>query len=259
MCSPRSPWSGWWSPPAWPASGPPRRGDDRPGHAHECGCRYRPGPLRPTRHRRGLTDARVRGGGHRLVFGMPGGAILPAPAYDALLDASAIRRVLVRHEQGAPDALATGRAGGCVASSGRPSGPGATDLVTAIADAHAHAHAHAKSVPPVVITGQAPRSLPGRNSFQEVDICAPHGRSHGTTGRSKLFDRHADAADEEPEPVLVDIAKDTPQQQVPPPTIHCTPPARRPGLAPAVPAIPAGDHADAPPTPESVTAAVARG
>ena len=81
------------------------------------------------------------------IFGMPGGAILPF--YDPLLSSSTIRHVLVRHEQGAGHAaqgyaLATGRVGVCVATSG----PGATNLITAIGDAHMD------SVPMVAITGQ---------------------------------------------------------------------------------------------------------
>ncbi len=83
------------------------------------------------------------------IFGIPGGAILPA--YDPLFDSTQIRHILVRHEQGAGHAaqgyaLVTGRVGVCMATSG----PGATNLVTAIADAHMD------SVPIVAITGQVP-------------------------------------------------------------------------------------------------------
>ena len=82
-----------------------------------------------------------------VVFGIPGGAILPA--YDPLMDSVKVRHILVRHEQGAGHAAegyasATGRVGVCMATSG----PGATNLVTAIADAHMD------SVPMVAITGQ---------------------------------------------------------------------------------------------------------
>src|SRR5690606_7092356 len=82
-----------------------------------------------------------------VVFGIPGGAVLPL--YDPLFDSQQIRHVLVRHEQGAGHAAegyaqATGRVGVCIATSG----PGATNLVTAIADAHMD------SVPIVAITGQ---------------------------------------------------------------------------------------------------------
>src|SRR5680860_1015088 len=84
------------------------------------------------------------------VFGIPGGAILPA--YDPLMDSTKIRHILVRHEQGAGHAAqgyaaATGRVGVCIATSG----PGATNLVTPLADAHMD------SVPIVAITGQHPR------------------------------------------------------------------------------------------------------
>src|SRR2546429_2526878 len=97
------------------------------------------------------------------VFGIPGGAILPA--YDPLLDSTRLRHILVRHEQGAGHAAtgyaqATGRVGVCMATSG----PGATNLVTPIADAHMD------SVPMVAITGQVARSLIGTDGFQEADI-----------------------------------------------------------------------------------------
>src|SRR5690625_6493423 len=113
------------------------------------------------------------------VFGIPGGAILPA--YDPLLDSTQIRHILVRHEQGAGHAaegyaLATGRVGVCMATSG----PGATNLVTPIADAHMD------SVPLVAITGQVASSAIGTDAFQEADIsgikigrasCRERGRS----------------------------------------------------------------------------------
>jgi thiamine pyrophosphate-dependent acetolactate synthase large subunit-like protein len=99
--------------------------------------------------------------GVRVVAGMPGGANLPM--YDAL-QASSIRHVLVRHEQAAGFiaqgiARVTGRAGVCFATSG----PGATNLVTPLADARMD------SVPVVAITGQVPTSLIGTDAFQEVD------------------------------------------------------------------------------------------
>ena len=95
------------------------------------------------------------------IFGIPGGAILPA--YDPLMDSS-IRHILVRHEQGAGHAaegyaLATGRVGVCMATSG----PGATNLVTPIADAYMD------SVPIVAITGQVPSSAIGTDAFQGLD------------------------------------------------------------------------------------------
>src|SRR5260370_9130046 len=101
--------------------------------------------------------------GADVVFGIPGGAGLPA--YDPLLDSKIIRHILVRHEQGAGHAAtgyaqATGRVGVCMATSG----PGATNLVTPIADAYMD------SVPIVAITGQVPSKLIGTDSFQEADI-----------------------------------------------------------------------------------------
>ncbi|RYZ26699.1 MAG: acetolactate synthase large subunit, partial [Propionibacteriaceae bacterium] len=100
--------------------------------------------------------------GVEVIFGIPGGAILPA--YDPLYDSS-IRHVLVRHEQGAGHAaqgyaMATGKVGVCMATSG----PGATNLVTAIADAYMD------SVPIVAITGQVSSQLIGTDGFQEADI-----------------------------------------------------------------------------------------
>ncbi len=97
------------------------------------------------------------------VFGLPGGAVLPL--YDAVVDAPAIRHILVRHEQGAGHAaegyaVASGRIGVAIATSG----PGATNLVTAIADAYMD------SVPLVCITGQVFSTLMGTDAFQEADI-----------------------------------------------------------------------------------------
>ncbi len=96
------------------------------------------------------------------IFGIPGGAILPA--YDPLYD-SRIRHILVRHEQGAGHAaqgyaVATGKVGVCMATSG----PGATNLVTPLADANMD------SVPMVAITGQVGASAIGTDAFQEADI-----------------------------------------------------------------------------------------
>ena len=100
--------------------------------------------------------------GAETVFGIPGGAILPA--YDPLFDSS-LRHILVRHEQGAGHAaegyaMATGRVGVCMATSG----PGATNLVTAIANAYMD------STPIVAITGQVPSASIGTDAFQEADI-----------------------------------------------------------------------------------------
>src|SRR6188472_2801562 len=102
--------------------------------------------------------------GADVVFGIPGGAILPA--YDPLFDSKKVRHILVRHEQGAGHAAtgyaqATGRVGVCMATSG----PGATNLVTPIADAYMD------SVPIVAITGQVGRPFIGTDAFQEADIC----------------------------------------------------------------------------------------
>lgn len=97
------------------------------------------------------------------VFGYPGGAILPF--YDALREAADIRHILTAHEQGAAHAAdgyarAGGQVGVCIATSG----PGATNLVTGLANAFLD------SIPVVAITGQVPVAMIGRDAFQEVDI-----------------------------------------------------------------------------------------
>jgi acetolactate synthase I/II/III large subunit len=150
--------------------------------------------------------------GADVVFGIPGGAVLPA--YDPLLDSKSIRHILVRHEQGAGHAAtgyaqATGRVGVCMATSG----PGATNLVTPIADAYMD------SVPMVAITGQVPTSLIGTDGFQEADIS---GITIPITKHNFLVTRPEDiartigeafhvASTGRPGPVLVDIAKDAMQ------------------------------------------------
>ncbi|APX32253.1 acetolactate synthase large subunit [Brachybacterium sp. P6-10-X1] len=101
--------------------------------------------------------------GAEVVFGLPGGAILPT--YDPLMDAEGLRHVLVRHEQGAGHAAsgyahATGKVGVCLATSG----PGATNLITALADAQMD------SIPMVAITGQVGSQFIGTDAFQEADI-----------------------------------------------------------------------------------------
>jgi acetolactate synthase-1/2/3 large subunit len=101
--------------------------------------------------------------GVEVIFGIPGGASMPL--YDPLVDASSIRHILCRHEQGAGHAAegyawATGRVGVCMATSG----PGGTNLVTPIADAKMD------SVPIVAITGQVPTPVVGNDAFQEADI-----------------------------------------------------------------------------------------
>ena len=158
--------------------------------------------------------------GVELVFGIPGGAILPA--YDPLMDSTRMRHVLVRHEQGAGHAAAgyaqtTGRVGVCMATSG----PGATNLVTPLADAYMD------SVPVVAITGQVAQAVMGTMAFQEADICAI---TKPITKRNYLITDAADiprviadafyeASHGRPGPVLVDIPKDVLQQTVaPPPT-----------------------------------------
>src|ERR1700750_593191 len=141
------------------------------------------------------------------IFGIPGGAILPA--YDPLLDSS-IRHILFRHEQGAGHAAqgyaaATGRVGVCMATSG----PGATNLVTPLADAHMD------SVPIVAITGQVGAKAIGTDAFQEADI---RGITMPITKHNFLVTDPDEipriiaeafhiASTGRPGPVLVDVAK----------------------------------------------------
>ncbi|MCW1249367.1 acetolactate synthase large subunit [Acaricomes phytoseiuli] len=165
------------------------------------------------------------------IFGLPGGAILPT--YDPLM-ASSMNHILVRHEQGAGHAaegyaMVTGKVGVCVATSG----PGATNLVTAIMDAHMD------SVPLVAITGQVSSAVIGTDAFQEADIV---GITMPITKHSYLVTDAQDiprvlaeafhlAATGRPGPVLVDIAKDAQQSQITfswPPTIEL--PGYRPVL-----------------------------
>ena len=143
------------------------------------------------------------------VFGLPGGAILPT--YDPLMDSKKLRHILVRHEQGAGHAAegyaaASGRVGVCIATSG----PGATNLVTAIADAHMD------SVPMLAITGQVNSFAIGTDAFQEADIV---GITMPITKHSFLVTRAEDipgvvaaayeiATTGRPGPVLIDFAKD---------------------------------------------------
>ena len=147
-----------------------------------------------------------------VMFGIPGGAILPA--YDPIYD-SKIRHILVRHEQGAGHAATgyaqvTGRVGVCIATSG----PGATNLVTPLADAHMD------SVPIVAITGQVPAPAIGTDAFQEADI---RGITMPVTKHNYLVKDPAEipqaiaeafyiANSGRPGPVLVDIAKDALQK-----------------------------------------------
>lgn len=143
------------------------------------------------------------------VFGLPGGAILPT--YDPLMDSKKIRHILVRHEQGAGHAAegyaaATGKVGVAIATSG----PGATNLVTPIADAYMD------SVPMLAITGQVNSHAIGTDAFQEADIV---GISMPITKHSFLVTKAEDipgviaaayhlAGTGRPGPVLVDVAKD---------------------------------------------------
>ena len=147
--------------------------------------------------------------GITLVTGYPGGAILPI--YDALGQSTAIRHVLARHEQGAGFiaqgmARATGEVAVCMASSG----PGATNLLTAIADAKLD------SIPLVAITGQVPKAMIGTDAFQEVDT---YGLTIPITKHNFLVSSTEElleviprafeiAASGRPGPVLIDIPKD---------------------------------------------------
>src|SRR5437763_10160250 len=151
-----------------------------------------------------------------VVFGIPGGAILPA--YDPLFDSRSLRHILVRHEQGAGHAasgyaLVTGRPGVCIATSG----PGATNLVTPLADAYMD------SVPVLAITGQVPSALIGTDGFQEADIAGitlpitKHNflvTSADDIARTVAHAFHV-AATGRPGPLLVDIAKDALQALTP--------------------------------------------
>ena len=187
-------------------------------------CRRRPGRRAetPRAHVTGPGKVRATGAqalvyalervGADTVFGIPGGAVLPA--YDPLLDSKIIRHILVRHEQGAGHAAtgyaqATGRVGVCMATSG----PGATNLVTPIADAYMD------SVPMVAITGQVSSNLIGTDAFQEADIS---GITIPITKHNFLVTKPEDiartigeafhvASTGRPGPVLVDVAKDAMQ------------------------------------------------
>jgi acetolactate synthase-1/2/3 large subunit len=182
------------------------------------------------------------------LFGYPGGAIMPF--YDALTG-SKLRHILVRHEQGAALAAngyarASGRVGVCIATSG----PGASNLVTGIADAFLD------SAPMVVITGQVSTALMGTDAFQELDV---FGMTLPIVKHSFLL-RHVDdlpevvheafriAREGRPGPVLIDLPKDVqladashlspkiPAAAVPPP-----PPSRE-SLAAAIAAIEAAER-----------------
>ncbi|MDG4859665.1 acetolactate synthase large subunit [Streptomyces sp. T-3] len=168
--------------------------------------------------------------GAETVFGLPGGAIMPA--YDPLMDSKKVRHILVRHEQGAGHAAtgyaqATGKVGVCMATSG----PGATNLVTPIADAHMD------SVPLVAITGQVSSKAIGTDAFQEADIV---GITMPITKHNFLVTKAEDiprtiaeafhiASTGRPGPVLVDIAKDALQAKT---TFSWPPQTDLPGYRP---------------------------
>ena len=194
---------------------------------------------RPSRRTETLTGAQIvvrllERQGVRTLSGIPGGAILPI--YDALSQSELIHHVLARHEQGAGFiaqgmARASGEVAVCLASSG----PGATNLLTAIADAKLD------SIPMVAITGQVARSMIGTDAFQEVDT---YGLSIPITKHNFLVGSAQDlldviprafrlAASGRPGPVLIDIPKDVQNQAV---EIGDWP---EPGVADPVPAAPA--------------------
>src|ERR1035437_5992307 len=147
--------------------------------------------------------------GVEVIFGFPGGVVLPL--YDTFPQYPALRHILVRHEQGAAHAAdgyarATGKIGVCLATSG----PGATNLVTGIANAHLD------SVPIIAITGQVARPFIGKDAFQEVDIT---GITLPITKHNYLVMNAKDIASVvkeafylakagRPGPILIDIPKD---------------------------------------------------
>jgi len=170
--------------------------------------------------------------GVKEVFGLPGGAIMPF--YDELMSSKVIRHILVRHEQGAGHAAegyasSTGKVGVAIATSG----PGATNLVTAIADAHMD------SVPLLAITGQVFSTSMGTDAFQEIDIV---GITMPITKHSFLVTKPEDvpatlaaayliASTGRPGPVLVDITKDAQQASAP---FHWPPKMELPGYRPVM-------------------------
>lgn len=157
----------------------------------------------------------LREQGVNIVFGYPGGAVLPI--YDALYDVKDIKHILTAHEQGASHAAdgyarATGKVGVVIATSG----PGATNTVTGIATAYMD------SVPMVVFTGQVASSLIGRDSFQEVDITGitspitKHNYIVKDVSQLPHVIRQAFdiARSGRPGPVLIDIPKDVQTAEV---------------------------------------------
>lgn len=153
--------------------------------------------------------------GVEVIFGLPGGSTLPL--YDALFAEKGIRHILVRHEQGAGHAAdgyarATGKVGVCLATSG----PGATNLVTAIANAHMD------SIPMIAITGQVGTPLLGKDSFQEVDITGitlpitKHNYLVKSAEQIPYIVKEAFhiASTGRPGPVLIDIPKDLQMKKI---------------------------------------------
>ena len=210
-------------PPEWPA--PPKPDN---GAKQQAGEPRRVAPQRLTGAQavvRSLEELGVD-----VIFGIPGGAVLPV--YDPLFDSQQLRHVLVRHEQGAGHAAsgyahATGRVGVCMATSG----PGATNLVTPLADAQMD------SVPVVAVTGQVGRQMIGTDAFQEADITGitmpitKHNylvRSGDDIARVMAEAFHI-AASGRPGAVLVDIPKDVLQGQC---TFSWPPQMELPGYKP---------------------------
>ncbi|TCP52077.1 acetolactate synthase large subunit [Tamaricihabitans halophyticus] len=212
-------------------------GATQPSATPQNGQQSRPKPAPPAGAPVRVTGAQslvrsLESVGAEVVFGIPGGTILPA--YDPLLDSTKVRHILVRHEQGAGHAAtgyaqATGKVGVCMATSG----PGATNLVTPLADAHMD------SIPVVAITGQQSRALIGTDAFQEADIC---GITLPVTKHNYLVTDPVDiprviaeafhlASTGRPGPVLVDIPKDVLQEN----TSFSWPPERQlPGYRPTM-------------------------
>ena len=197
-----------------PHPAPPRRpAAPAAGSSAESRLAAAPSPSTPHTISEQVTGAQsivrsLEEAGAEVVFGIPGGAILPT--YDPLMDSTRIRHILVRHEQGGGHAAqgyahATGKVGVCMATSG----PGATNLVTPIADANMD------SIPLVAITGQVAAPLIGTDAFQEADIV---GITLPVTKHNFLVTDPAEiprtiaeafhiASTGRPGPVLVDIAK----------------------------------------------------
>ena len=211
--------------PPKPAPPPPPRTDRSDSGRTDAARIEEPSLPAPSR-----SCARSRRPAARWSSGSP--AARSCPAYDPLLDSTRVRHVLVRHEQGAGHAAtgyaqANGKVGVCMATSG----PGATNLITPIADAHMD------SVPIVAITGQVARPLIGTDAFQEADIT---GITMPVTKHNMLVTDAAEipraiaeafhlASTGRPGPVLVDISKDALQAKT---TFAWPPELRLPGYRP---------------------------